>query len=228
MNKAYKAMYEILKKGRLHNFSIKCQYDLFDKVVKPILLYGCEIWGFTNIDIIERVHLKFCKLLLNLKKSTPNYMTYGELGVFPMSVFIELRMVNFWAKLVNSENHKLTSILYKFMILKNEDEAYNFDWLVCVKNILDKCGFSNIWEIQGNFNPKWLNISIKQRLMDQFRQKWKSDIDNSPKALCYRLFKENLEFEEYLDLLSDKDKITFCRFRTGYHRLPTETSQTAN
>ena len=61
--------------------------------------------------------------------------------------------------------------------------------------------------------------------MDQFRQKWKSDIDNSPKALCYRLFKENLEFEEYLDLLSDKDKITFCRFRTGNHRLPIETGR---
>jgi hypothetical protein len=24
--------------------------------------------------------LKFCKILLNLKSSTPNYMVYGELG----------------------------------------------------------------------------------------------------------------------------------------------------
>ena len=55
-------MYEVLKKGRLHNLSIKSQYDLFDKIVKSILLYGCGIWGFGNIDIIERVHLKFCKV----------------------------------------------------------------------------------------------------------------------------------------------------------------------
>ena len=41
VGKATKAMYEILKKGRIHNLSIKCQYDLFDKMVKPILLYGC-------------------------------------------------------------------------------------------------------------------------------------------------------------------------------------------
>ena len=40
INKAYKAMYEVLK-----NLSIKSQYDPFDKIVKPILLYGCEIWG---------------------------------------------------------------------------------------------------------------------------------------------------------------------------------------
>jgi hypothetical protein len=36
-------MYEVLKKGRLHNLSIQCQLDIFDKTVKPILLYGCEI-----------------------------------------------------------------------------------------------------------------------------------------------------------------------------------------
>ena len=72
VGKATKAMYEVLKKGRVHNLSIKCQYDLFDKMVKPILLYGCEIWGFGNNDIhffvIERVHLKFCKHLLILQK----------------------------------------------------------------------------------------------------------------------------------------------------------------
>ena len=52
-------MYEVLRKGRIHNSSIKCQLDLFDKIVKPILLYGCEIWGFGKNDIIERVHLNF-------------------------------------------------------------------------------------------------------------------------------------------------------------------------
>jgi hypothetical protein len=54
--KGIKAMYEVLRKGRIHNLSIKCQLDLLDKIVKPILLYGCEIWGFGKNDIIERVH----------------------------------------------------------------------------------------------------------------------------------------------------------------------------
>jgi hypothetical protein len=48
-------MYEILKRGKFHNLSISCQLDLFEKVVKPILLYGCELWGLSNWDIIERV-----------------------------------------------------------------------------------------------------------------------------------------------------------------------------
>jgi hypothetical protein len=54
-------------KNLQHNLSISYQFDLFDKLVKPILLYGCEIWGFGNNDILEKVHLKFCKIILYLK-----------------------------------------------------------------------------------------------------------------------------------------------------------------
>ena len=48
--KARKAMYGVISKCRNHNLSIDCQLDLFDKVVKPVLLYGCEVWGFSNIN----------------------------------------------------------------------------------------------------------------------------------------------------------------------------------
>ena len=42
VDKGTKTIYEVLKKGRLHNLSIQCQLYIFDKTVKPILLYGCE------------------------------------------------------------------------------------------------------------------------------------------------------------------------------------------
>ena len=38
----------------------------------------------------------------------------------------------------------------------------------------------------------------------------------------YKLFKGELKFENYLDILEDKDKFTLCRFRTTNHRLPVE------
>ena len=42
--------------------------------ILPISMHGSEIWGFENIDIIDRFHLRFCKLILHLKQSTPNVM----------------------------------------------------------------------------------------------------------------------------------------------------------
>ena len=92
-DKALKAMYEVLKMGRMYKLSIKCLLDLFDKMIKPILLYGCEVWGFSNNDILEKIHLKFCKILLNLKTSTTSYMVYGELGRYPIYIDIEIRTV---------------------------------------------------------------------------------------------------------------------------------------
>ena len=80
LHKGTHAMYEALKLSKIHSLSINSQLDLFDKLVKPTLLYGCEIWGLGNIEIIERVHIKVCKLFLQLKNLTPTYMIYGERG----------------------------------------------------------------------------------------------------------------------------------------------------
>ena len=43
------------------------------------------------------------------------------------------------------------------------------------------------------------------------------------KALNYRIFKENFEFENYFRILEDKDIYTLCKFRTNNHKLPIET-----
>ena len=77
---ATKVMFSLLKEWRQFDIPVDLMLELFDKSVVPILLYECEVWGFENIDIIERIHLKFCKIILNVKKSTANFKVYGELG----------------------------------------------------------------------------------------------------------------------------------------------------
>ena len=135
-------MYDIIKKGRLHNLNIETQLDLFDKIVVPILLYGCEIWGTGDNSVIERVHLKFCKLLLNVKKSTPDFMIYGELGRYPLEISIKLRIIKYWTKLVMGKEGKLPVLLYKLADKKYSEEI---TWLKTVKSILDNTGLSYVW-----------------------------------------------------------------------------------
>ena len=81
VEQANKALFSLLQKIRSLSLPLDSQIDLFNKTIKPILLYGCEVWGIGNLDTIERVQLKFYKNILNLKKSTPTFMIYGELGV---------------------------------------------------------------------------------------------------------------------------------------------------
>ena len=105
------------------------QLDLFDKMIKPILLYGCEIWGFGNIDIIERVQLKFFKHILHLKKSTPSFMIYGELGVYPLILDIQARTISFWAKVNVNRTNYIASMMYDGLYILNEQRVLKTKWL---------------------------------------------------------------------------------------------------
>ena len=57
-------------------------------LVKPVLLYGCEIWGpellhvyiLIILSAIEQVHIKFCKQTLNVPWYTEITACRAELG----------------------------------------------------------------------------------------------------------------------------------------------------
>ena len=222
-------MYEVLRRGRFHNLSIECQLELFDTMVKPILLYGSEVWGFSkNIKSLETVHLKFCKLLLNLKSSTPNYMVYGELDRIPVELDIKNRMVSFWTRLLSGKNTKYSYLSYKLLYKLSVEEKMDFAWLKYIRKIFDDTGFTYVWTSQNFGTSDWLLESIKQRLQDHFIQYWYTTIENSSKAINYRIFKDKFEFEQYFNILIDKDIYTFCKFRTANHKLPIETGRWNN
>ena len=44
--KGNRAMRSVVKKARRDKLPIDLQFDLFDKMVMPVILYGCEIWGY--------------------------------------------------------------------------------------------------------------------------------------------------------------------------------------
>ena len=69
----------------LGSFDSSLFFKLFDCQVKPMLLYVLEIWGTTNIHVIETAHLFACKMLLNVSDKTPNNKIYGETGRNPTS-----------------------------------------------------------------------------------------------------------------------------------------------
>ena len=84
------------------SLDLKTKISLFDSLVTPILLYGSEVWGVQGFDCIDKVHIKFLKMLLGVRPQTPNYAVYGELGRFPLSVISKERAVKFWLKLLKN------------------------------------------------------------------------------------------------------------------------------
>ena len=111
---------------------------MFEKTKKPILLYGCEVIGTGNINILEQVQLNFLKHILNLKKLTPNCMVYVETGVMLLKLDIQCHIISYWSKLIYPTTNNLSSKLYAVPLshFKNS-RGSNFSWLEYVKSILN-------------------------------------------------------------------------------------------
>ncbi|KAK6192618.1 hypothetical protein SNE40_004061 [Patella caerulea] len=64
--KASNAMFTILRKAKKLYLDIDTQIQLFNTLVVPIMLYGCEVWGNSDIQLLERLQLRFCKIMLGV------------------------------------------------------------------------------------------------------------------------------------------------------------------
>ena len=88
---AQRALFAIKRKKEMYDLPFDITLDLFEKMILPILLYGCEIWGFEDVGLIEIFYRKFLKYVLKLNKQTPNCMVYGESGKKTLSIIIKSR-----------------------------------------------------------------------------------------------------------------------------------------
>ena len=94
--------------------SEKCK--LFDALVGPILNYGAEVWGMYEAKDVEMLHTKFCRWILNVKKSTNLSGLYGELGRSPLVTSRKISMIRYWIKLLTSNDSFIPKKIY--LILK--------------------------------------------------------------------------------------------------------------
>ena len=71
--KAKKGIVEILKTlWKLGEITPSVFLTMFDTQIKPILLYGSEIWGTFEISHFEKAHTFALKKLFNVSPRTPN------------------------------------------------------------------------------------------------------------------------------------------------------------
>ena len=134
VEQVHKTMFSALRKSRKLQPPIDLKLQFFDRMIVPILLYGSEVTGFENSEILERLCTQFYKIILNVKKSTPNCILYGELGRYPISIQIKSRMICFWQRIVNGKQEKIAHRLYKILLAMHEGDHFHSRWLLSVKN----------------------------------------------------------------------------------------------
>ena len=182
-------------------------------LVKPIALYGSELWtaykpcykgkslddlfelSFKSNSEFDKIHTRFCKYVLGV---------FSELGQFPLIITSITSCLNFWMHIIQSSKKSLISKAYLEQLTSKNDK---FLWIQFIKNILQDLGFSHVWNNHCTFNTHALLTVIKNKLKERFVTFWKNRMlnDESMKKLrTYKVLKQNFGIESYLDDIYDK------------------------
>ena len=202
------------------------KFKLFDCLVGSVLSYSSEVWGFHKAPDVERVHTRFCRNLLGVKKSTNLSALYCELGRKPLALLRKLRIIRYWIKIIHTNNLLLRNT-YNMLCndVMNNDTYNGNNWAYNVKMMLDNLGLSLLWNNQdtiGNIHY----AEIKTRLFDNAMQELLTSINTSPKLDTYSSLKQDTEYVPYLKYINNKKhKFALSRLRLSAHSLAIETGR---
>ena len=224
-----KAMFQLLK--YIQNFvNIKpsVTIDLFDKLVRPVLMYCSEAWGFHRGPDIEALHIQFCKKLLHVKRSTPNDMVLGEMRRVPCATWRHVSIVKYWLKILHMDINRNVFKLYR--ILYEDCGRGKLNWATHVKDILQECGLGYAWLYQTVGNVTAFRSLFKQRITDIYGQKWRARLRNTSRGHYYLAINTDMNlldvsYSHFETVKSSKNMYSLIKLRTCSHRLRVETGR---
>lgn len=197
----------------------KLKVQLFMTMIVPILTNCTEVWGVYNIDSIESFHLSFLKNVLGVKKSTPGSFVYGEFGVYPLRIEIQIRVLKYWLKIIRPSMtyDNYVRKIYLELMLTNIYFPEKITWVTKVRDILFKCGMGFYWLRQKVCNENLFLNNVRQRLTDIYRQEWHCSIQDTSNNRIYKYLKNELTFEHYLNLPNQYLRIAITKIRLSSH-----------
>ena len=187
--------------------NVRLFLNLFDSLVQPVLLYGCEIWGShclnTNNRVITFVN-KFYKTLLGVKQRCSNAGVLCELGRFPIELNIAKAMIKYWFRLTSMPTNRLSAHCYWSLF---NLEGLKDHWFESIKSIIYTTGQYDVWTNQVNFIFSSKHLLSKQQnfiiqtLKDVYTQFAESKINAESKLYLFRNDANTRTISNYLTSL---------------------------
>ena len=217
---AHRAMFSLKCIFQKYKYlSPKIQLSLFNSMIKPILTYGCEIWGAQQAKILDVVHLKFLKYILGVRQSTPSSYVYGELGEYPLYIERHVRMINYWLKVISLPDSSLAKTMYNVLLNDLSNNPTTNNWAANIKSILQTNGFGYVWARQGiSDSNKVFSNKLRTRIQDQYIQYWNESIQSTSDHRLYKTIYTTFGLQKYLcDISISEHRKALTKIRLGSH-----------
>ncbi len=231
--KAIKAMFAI-KRNLFQSsiFDVNSMLNCFDTMVRPIMTYGCEIWGLScanktkdNILSIkkalfpcENIELRTLKQILGVHTKSSNAAVYSEFGKIPLRLYIISQILKYFYRMkLRSKNILLNEV---FSNLPDNRNAFS-----ALIKLLTSIGVE-VYEpsLRNNINTcvKKTVLSFKDKLLESID----SNIETNKKLDLYSELKESFDPEPYLSHIRIfQHRKAYSRLRISSHNLLIETGR---
>ena len=236
--KGSKAMYSM--KSTLYT-GITFQPDLplkiFDNTIRPILVYGCEVWCTEYLKLLskpleidktpfENINNKFCKSIMGLPRQASNFGIKAELGRNTIFSFICGQAFRYWQKLLHSDNNRILKNAYFSEVAINANGGNS--WATFMMQLLNRVNNPNLWINQSLLMDKHSSTLIKRNIVhsiaNQYYDSQIDQINEHSKLRTYKRMKVNKNMEKYVKIedIPLAWRKLFCAFRISCHDLEIE------
>ena len=235
--KALKALFSVYSSldVRADLKSIPIFLKLFDSLVKPVLLYGSEIWGSSIIsgnNPINKFTNKFYRTLLGVPRNTSNVGIHAELGRFPIHVNAHQSMVRYWFRLITLPMDRLAAHCYWSLF---DNSNITDPWLNSMSRIINSTGQYYVWSQQKHLASENKNVLRKHKLYicrtlgDLAHQATEENIGKETKLDLFNKSKTVNTSAKYLNRIENRKKRSLiCKLRLGTLDLEIEKSRRLN
>ena len=240
--KALRALYGLKNNIIKDSLSHKSKMILFDTLVKPVLLYGCQVLSphsktmkyLCNIndqsqpvnimkylaqDHYEKFHLKFIKWNLSVHQKASNIGCWGECGRYPLFYEATKLALDYFEHVKHCFELSDNSLLSAAFI---EQKNLDLPWYVNISKIINKHAHT--------LKPRSrCSTTISEALREEFVKNWSSAKNQSPKLEFYNEIKTKFEPEKYLTIITNSSyRKSLTRYRISCHNLFVERGRYEN
>ena len=231
--KAIRSLYSIYGFINLHSGKVtpSLMLKLFSILVKPIITYACEVWGyecFKQSSVVRTFINKFYRNLLGVPPYTSTVATHLELGVTPVDTEIKIAMIKYWFRLVQLPDNRLVSHCYKTLYKSNISDK----WMTSVRNILCDSGLPYLWDTQLSVptsdpaRTKALLHCVCRSIKDQQLQASFEKMNSESRLKYYKLYKTSQQTSEHLKTMRQRPLYSILsKTRLGVLKLAIETGR---
>ena len=242
--KASRAYFSISNVLYTHKkWPVKRALSMFDTIVSPVALYGCEVWAplvmpsksFRNLDNVlrawenfqpELLNQKVCRMLLGVHRKAARYAVLGELGRYPLLLRALSHTLKYEWHIANMS--PLSSLVGQALTEMKTMADINIDcWYHRVSKLKS---IFNIPNFNGRNNPDSIGKNISNVLESKFSLFWKQEVnkiklvhnDNTDhnKLRFYKTLKSTFDIEPYVESIQNRNQRAWLsRIRISAHRL---------